>query len=45
MLYAAPTMTDTRGAPVPVLRACVAEVFRDRGAVELARDLQLHLLP
>lgn len=38
VMYAAPALRDADGAILPVLRTCLAECFRDRGVVELARD-------
>ncbi|MGH8890505.1 MAG: hypothetical protein ACRDV3_12235 [Acidothermaceae bacterium] len=38
IFYAVPAMNDRRGKPVPVLRTCIAECFRDRGVAELRRD-------
>lgn len=37
ILYAAPALPDATGEPMPVLRTCIAECFRDRGTVELSR--------
>jgi len=42
--YAAPSLLDAQGERVPVLRTCVAEVFRDRGAIELSRDAPYFVL-
>lgn len=36
--YLAAAVPDRRGAAHPLLRTCLAEVFRDRGIVELSRD-------
>jgi hypothetical protein len=36
--YAAPTLRDRKDQAVPILRTCIAEVFRDRGVIELSRD-------
>lgn len=44
VFYGAPLLDDDRGRPIPVLRTCVAEVFRDRGAVELSRDAPFFVL-
>jgi RES domain len=42
VMYAAPAL-DT-GDPSPLLRTCVAEVFRDRGAIELRRGSPYYVL-
>lgn len=38
VMYAVPALDGPDGVALPLLRTCVAEVFRDRGAVELSRD-------
>lgn len=38
VLYGAAPVVDRRGEPYPMLKTCLAEVYRDRGVAELRRD-------
>ncbi len=38
------TVTAAGPVPAPLLRTCVAEVFRDRGVIELRRDSPYYVL-
>jgi hypothetical protein len=44
VMYATPVVAGKAGQPLPVLRTCVAEVFRERGVVELSRDAPFFVL-
>lgn len=44
IMYAAAALPHVDGRAVPVLRTCVSEVFRERGAIELSRDAPYFVL-